>query len=259
MMTAKKARIYSDESQASGMVEAIPVPQYSYSRPALARPRLSVIIPTLNEEVALRATLESLDAGHDEVIVADGGSRDRTTHVARAFGARVIVAPCGRASQMNAGASIAVGEYLLFLHADTLVPLDYGALIHQTIDRGATGGAFGFAINAPEFTYRMIEIGVRFRCHVLGLPYGDQAFFLTRRTFEEIGGFPKRKIMEDFDFARRIRRIGRFDLLDARIRTSVRRWKRVGALRVVLLNQAIVLGHLLGVPTETLAKWYGAF
>lgn len=218
---------------------------------------LSVIIPALNEEAVLLATLNELDTSGDEVIVVDGGSRDRTGGVAHEMGATVITARCGRAHQMNEGARAAKGDILLFLHADTLVPASYGALIRQAIDRGAVGGAFGFSINAAGFSYRWIAAGVAFRSRVLGLPYGDQAFFVTRACFDEMGGFQKMAIMEDFDFARRIRRVGRFELLDACIRTSARRWQRAGAVRVTLLNQAIVIGHFLGVPTRILAKWYG--
>ncbi len=209
--------------------------------------RLSIIIPTLNEQHYLAATLERLDETRDEIIVVDGGSADRTRDVARAAGARVITAPRGRARQMNAGAAAASGEILLFLHADTHPPTNYAACICDAIDGGAVGGAFTLAIDAPNPLYRSIETAVRIRSRYLGLPYGDQALFVSRSAFAKMRGFREIEIMEDFDFVRRIRRHGKFSLLDARVTTSARRWQRVGPIRVTIQNQVTVLGYLLGI------------
>jgi rSAM/selenodomain-associated transferase 2 len=220
---------------------------------------LSVIIPTLNEEAFLPATLEVLDPAREEVIVVDAGSTDRTVAIATRWGARVIQAPRGRAQQMNAGAKVAGGEAFLFLHADTLLPSDFALRIRDAIDRGAGGGAFTLSVDDPRPAYRWIEAGVRFRSRFLGLSYGDQALFVSRSAFEEVRGFREIEIMEDFDFARGIRRRGKFALLDARVSTSARRWRRAGTRRLTFLNQATVLGYLLGVPTQLLARWYGRF
>jgi rSAM/selenodomain-associated transferase 2 len=221
-----------------------------------AAPYLSIVIPTLNEEAFLPATLEALDTMRDEVIVVDAGSTDRTAAIASAGGTRVLQAPRGRARQMNAGANVATGEVLLFLHADTKMPRDYEPRIRETIAHGAGGGAFGLRIDAPGPVYRLIEWGIAFRSNVMKTPYGDQALFARRSQFETLGGFRDLPIMEDHDMAQRLRRLTVFKLLDATVLTSARRWTRSGPIRMTALNQLTLLAYAAGVPAHHLAHLY---
>lgn len=223
--------------------------------------RISVVIPAFNEAHNLCATLQRLrrSAGV-EVIVVDGGSQDATVAIARDCADRAIVAPvAGRAQQMNAGAEVASGEILLFLHADTHLPSDYATWVRQTLSRPQTAaGAFQLAIASQARSLRWVEFGVRLRSRWLGLPYGDQALFLRRETFVAAGGFPELPLMEDFALVRRLHRFGRIRIAPAPALTSARRWEQLGVWQTTALNQAIVTGYLLGVAPQTLADWYRA-
>lgn len=219
---------------------------------------VSVVIPTLNEEEHLPAALAAAQRdGPHEIIVVDGGSTDRTRDIARAHDVIVLESPAGRARQMNRGAAVATGEFLLFLHADTLLPDRYPARLRATLARaGVAGGAFEFAL-AGEFTgRRLIERGTNWRARFCQLPYGDQGMFLRRETFGEAGGFPDQPIMEDFEFVRRLRRVGRIAVAPGVALTSGRRWQRLGPLRTVCINQLVVLGYCFRVSPARLAGWY---
>ena len=219
---------------------------------------VSVIIPTLNEAKHLPGTLQNLDASQPtEIIVADGGSRDDTPRIAEAHGARVVTCTPNRARQMNAGAATARGEALLFLHADTRLPSTacrdlLAAFRSPTI----VGGAFRFAIADPFPGRWLIEITANLRSRLWWMPYGDQALFVRRWAFDELGGFPDLPIMEDYQFVRRLRDIGRLALLDAAVLTSGRRWQRLGCLRATLMNELVILGYHCGVSPARLAAFY---
>lgn len=222
---------------------------------------ISVIIPTLNEEHVLERTLAALQngssAGRCEPIVVDGGSSDATVTLARAAGAKVIESPRGRGCQMNAGAAVSSGDILLFLHADTLLPVDFPHLIEETLVRpGIAAGAFSLAIASREKSLAAIAYLANLRSRFLHLPYGDQALFTSKRIFAEAGGFPEIAIMEDYVFVRRLHKLGRIVILPAKATTSARRWQNMGILRTTLINQLIVGGYAMGVPPVTLAKWY---
>ncbi|ERN40710.1 glycosyltransferase involved in cell wall biogenesis [Rubidibacter lacunae KORDI 51-2] len=226
----------------------------------MASATLSVIIPALNEADGLEKTLASAivpNAGI-EVIVADGGSTDATVAIARAQGVRVVVhGRAGRAQQMNAGAAVAAGEILLFLHADTCLPEDYAACVRTAlVPSDAIAGAFELGIDAPGIGLRCIEWGVWQRSHWLQLPYGDQALFLRAADFRALGGFPPLPILEDLELVRQLRRQGRVAIVPQRVLTSGRRWQEFGIVRTTLLNQAILAGRALGVPPARLARWY---
>lgn len=222
------------------------------------RDGVSVIIPARNEAAHLPATLAAIrrEAVH-EVIVVDAGSGDATAAVARADEAIVLESAAGRAAQLNRGAAVATGEFLLFLHADTLPPADFPALIRATLGSdGVVGGAFEFKI-AGDFRGReVIERGTNRRARNRQMPYGDQGLFVKRETFAQMGGFPDQPIMEDYEFVRRLRRFGRIAIAPAAAITSGRRWQRHGALATTLINQLMVLGYRLGVAPARLAAWY---
>ncbi|MCP4337958.1 MAG: glycosyltransferase family 2 protein [Desulfobulbaceae bacterium] len=219
---------------------------------------LSIIIPTLNEEDVLGKTLARLQHKKNcEVIVVDGGSSDTTLALAEKYGCKIIASPKGRGKQMNLGADQAMGEVLLFLHADTLLPDNFPGLILATITRpGIAAGAFSLAIDSSSKSLATIAYLANLRSRFLHLPYGDQALFTTRSMFNAIGGFPEMEIMEDFVFMRKIKKEGKIVILPERATTSARRWQNIGIIRTTLINQLIVCGYSLGVPPAMLARWY---
>ncbi|MFO7606821.1 MAG: TIGR04283 family arsenosugar biosynthesis glycosyltransferase [Desulfurivibrionaceae bacterium] len=220
--------------------------------------KLSVIIPTLNEAGRLNAALESLRPGRDlEVIIADGGSSDATVAIAEKSGARVVTSRPGRAFQQNAGAAAAGGEILLFLHADTRLPADFAELSRACLsENGVAAGAFSLSIELAGPAIRFIEKMANLRSRLLQRPYGDQALFMTRRNFARIRGFPEIEIMEDFALVGKLRQLGRIKTLPAAAATSGRRWQKLGVVKTTLINQAIVIGYLLGRSPTSLASWY---
>ena len=219
---------------------------------------ISVIIPTLNEAQVLRETLRHVNrAGHVEVIVADGGSTDTTCEIAEQAGATVVKTAGGRAAQLNAGTAMARGRYLLVLHADTLPPEHFVQMIsHALADPATVAGAFRFHTDETGWRMHMVEWATNLRCRILRWPYGDQGLFLEKRVFGELGGFAELPIMEDFEFGRRLRRRGRLVILSDSAVTSARRWRRLGIVRTGLRNQAVLIGFLLGVTPEILARFY---
>lgn len=221
-------------------------------------PAVAVIIPTLNEEQVLGKTLAGLkSSSYYELIVVDGGSSDATISLARAAGARIVESPRGRGRQMNTGAAAATAATLLFLHADTLLPADFPQLVTAALGRpGVAAGAFSLAIDSDANSLTIIAFFANLRARFLQLPYGDQAFFTTRRMFAAVGGFPEMAIMEDFVFIQQLKRRGKIAILPEKATTSARRWRNIGPLRATFINQLIVCGHAIGVPPATLAVWY---
>lgn len=221
-------------------------------------PLISIIIPTLNEQENISSCLARIPKEISvEVIVADGGSTDRTTEMALSCGAGVIDAPAGRAGQMNAGARAASGELLVFLHADTLLPKEFSKLVRSTLEQpGVAAGAFRLTIDTPSRLLRVIEKTTYFRSHTLQMPYGDQAIFIRASLFHKLGGFPEFPIMEDFELMRLVRRYGRIITLHEPVLTSARRWFSHGFWRTILLNQLAVLAYLAGVSPWRIAHWY---
>lgn len=220
--------------------------------------RISVIIPALDEEESIGLTVQSARSVPDsEVIVVDGGSGDGTTQAARSAGAVVLASDPGRAIQMNTGATASRGDILLFLHADTCLPENYDAYVSETLScPGVVAGAFELGIDAPGRGIRLIERGTNLRSRHFQMPYGDQALFIRKERFRDMGGFPEIPIMEDFEFARRLRRRGRIELVSVPVSTSARRWSRLGIWRTTITNQVVVGAYFLGVPLSRLARWY---
>jgi uncharacterized protein len=221
-------------------------------------PRISVIVPALNEASHLDGTLAALkDARNIETIVVDGGSCDGTDSLALDRGALLVRSPAGRARQMNAGARAASGEILLFLHADTRLPERFDEQVRElAARRSVVAGAFRLRIDGTRRAFRLIEWMVNLRSRWLQMPYGDQAIFLRSDTFHRLGGFPELPIMEDFEFVRRARRLGAIAIASDAVTTSSRRWKQLGTWRTTWINQQVILGYYLGVSPETLARWY---
>jgi len=212
-------------------------------------------MPAINEARTIAQALRSASAGPDvEVIVVDGGSHDGTPRIARAMGAHVVSSPAGRARQMNAGAATARGSMLLFLHADTSLPVGFQARVYEILGHSdVSAGAFQLHIAAPGRPFRWIERFVRLRSTILQLPYGDQAIFVKAETFRQLGGFPDCPIMEDYELVRKLRRIGRVDIARESVTTSARRWLANGVWRTTLMNQVCVVARRIGVSPERLA------
>jgi len=227
-------------------------------RPILDRPYVSVVVPALNEIANITATVASALHEAAEVIVVDGGSTDSTPDAARQAGARVIVTPPGRGSQMNAGAQIATGEVLLFLHGDTALPPRYVDHVFEALaDSGAAGGAFLFATDADTPAGRATETLINLRTRHLHMPYGDQAIFLPADLFDAVGPFEDLPIMEDVRFVERIKARGRLKIVPAAVLTSGRRWKTHGVVKPTVINALVILGHAIGLPLPLLARLYG--
>ena len=219
---------------------------------------ISLIIPTRNEASGIREVIERAQTETIfEIIVVDGHSTDQTAALAQQLGATVLDSPPGRARQMNAGAALARGEILLFLHADTLLPPDFARQITTTLAQpGVAAGAFGLAINLPGRRFRLLERAIHLRSTLLQMPYGDQALFLHRLRFEALGGYPPEPILEDVLLVKRLRQFGRIALAPGAVLTSGRRWQQQGLVKTTLINQAILFAHLLGVSPQRLQGWY---
>jgi rSAM/selenodomain-associated transferase 2 len=221
-------------------------------------PWLSVVVPTLNEEAHLAATLDRAAAPGVERIVVDGGSTDGTLGIARHRAERLLEATRGRALQMNAGANVARGETLLFLHADTLLPADYAACVAAALrDPGVVGGRFDVRLDAPGWIFGLIGALISARSRLTRVATGDQAIFVRTAQFHRLGGFPRIPLMEDVALSRALKRVGRVACLRAAVTTSARRWQRHGIARTVILMWTLRLLYVLGVPPRTLRRTYG--
>ena len=218
---------------------------------------ISVIIPTLNEAPRIAELIASTrQVGECEIIVVDGGSTDGTLE--RASSADIVLSSePGRAKQQNAGAAASRGDVLLFLHADCRLPVGAFEAIRAAMqDERTVGGCFQQRIAADGWAYRWLERGNARRVRWLGMAYGDQGIFVRRRVFEELGRFADVKLMEDVLLMKRLRRTGRFVLLDERLSVSARRWKRHGIVRQTLRNWLLLTLAMCGVSPNRLARFY---
>lgn len=221
---------------------------------------ISVIIPTLNEELTLEKSLISVWNSKDvEIIVSDGGSNDDTLAIAERLAGKTLSSPAGRGAQMNVGASAASGDILLFLHADTILPAGWEGHVRESlIDEEVAGGAFSFSLPNRSIPFAFISLMVNFRSRLLKLPYGDQAIFVRRGIFDKMGSFRDIPIMEDVELVKGMRRLGRLEILDQPIITSSRRWEKEGWIRTTLRNVTLLFLYHLGVNPERLYRFYRA-
>ena len=216
---------------------------------------LTIVVPALNAGETLGQCLAALD-GADEIIVVDGGSTDDSAEIARRAGARVIAATRGRGTQLRAGSEAARGDWLLFVHADTRLGASWReAIAAHVASAPEIAGYFDLRLDDDAWQARVIERGVSLRVRLLGLPYGDQGLLISRRHYDQVGGFRPLALMEDVDLARRIggRRLRR---LDATALTSADRWRRDGWLRRSGRNFACLALYGLGVAPARIARFY---
>ena len=216
---------------------------------------LSVIVPTLNAASTLEDCLARL-SGVRDVVVVDGGSSDSTQAIAAGAGARLVVTEPGRGAQLRLGAEAARGDWLLFLHADTLLAPDWLEAVRDHVEtEPEKAGCFRFRLDARAWQARLIEAGVALRVWVLGLPYGDQGLLVPRPLYERVGGYAAVPLMEDVDLVRRIGRL-RLRILPADALTSALRWRRDGWFRRSARNLSCLLLHRFGMSEERLARLY---
>jgi rSAM/selenodomain-associated transferase 2 len=219
---------------------------------------VSIIVPTLNEEAHIIATLNALQqlSGDKEVLVVDGGSTDATVPLARSRGVTVLEAPKGRGPQMHAGALAAAGSVLWFVHADTIPPPGALREINRALeDESVVGGNFGLLFDGCSRAARQLT-AIYPVLRLLGLCYGDSGIFVRKRVYEQIGGFRALALFEDLDLLRRLRRTGQFAHLSCSILTSSRRFEQRNFGLVWLHWTSLQLLYWCGVSPNRLARWY---
>lgn len=218
---------------------------------------VTVIIPTLNEEDWIAGAVTSaFAAGAAEVIVADGGSIDRTARLATSAGARMLLSEPMRARQLNLGADAASHQTLVFLHADSRLPAGAAAEVEDALMNGADFGGFRIAFAEPSRRLRIAAAMINLRTSVTRCPWGDQAQFIRRETFLKAGGFLEMPLMEDYELAMRMKRRGRSVLLPMTVTTSGRRFLRKGLLRTAAHNWRTIIRYRLGADVDALARGY---
>lgn len=242
---------------------------------------IAVVIPTLNEERTLPLTLShTAGMGFDELIVVDGGSHDRTREIVSSYSSArnsgtpqsasyiqhsallpvtLITTTPGRARQMNAGAAASKGDVLLFLHADTSLPSDARQAIKRALENPAcVGGRFDARFDQDKGFGWLISRMMNLRSRWTGIATGDQAIFVRRSVFEQLGGYSDLPIMEDVDFTCRLKRTGQLAALRSKVTTSYRRWDAYGPLRTILLMWALRFLYWIGISPHKLRHLYTA-
>lgn len=222
-------------------------------------PRLSVVVPVLDEAAGIGAALQALAplraAGH-EVIVVDGGSQDATATLAAPLASAVLHSPRGRARQMNTGAAAAQGDVLLFLHADTTLPEGAAAALLQAVQDGAAWGRFDVAISGRSLWLPVVALLMNLRSRATGIATGDQALFVQTALFRQAGAYAELPLMEDIELCRRLRALAPPACLRLKVVTSGRRWDQRGAWRTIVLMWRLRWRYWRGESAETLARAY---
>jgi len=221
--------------------------------------RLSIVVPVLDEAAGIADTLQALaplrEQAH-EVIVVDGGSRDATMALAAPWADRVVEGPRGRARQMNAGAALADGDVLLFLHADTVMPAAAQASLRVAIEAGAPWGRFDVRIVGASAWLPVIAALMNWRSRWTGIATGDQAIFVQAALFRRLGGYAEQPLMEDIELSRRLRLVAPPACLPERVLTSGRRWDTRGVWHTVFLMWRLRWRYWRGEAPEVLAQAY---
>ena len=220
---------------------------------------VSIIVPVLNEEAQVVSTLRSLESlPVQEVIVVDGGSTDRTQALVRGTQATLTLSLPGRARQMNHGARRAAGEVVLFLHADTCLPPSAIADIRAALaDPSCVGGRFDVRLEGRRWIFKVIGFLISIRSRITRMATGDQAIFVRRAVFKEMGGFPDVPLMEDIAFFRMLKKKGRIACLRSQVLTSSRRWEQDGIWRTIWRMWWLRVLFLSGIPPGYLKRFYG--
>lgn len=228
-----------------------------------ADPKLSIVVPALNEAAGVVAALQALQtmrARGTEIVFVDGGSTDGTAELARPLVDRLLVSRRGRARQMNAGAAVAQGRMLLFLHADTRLPEQADRAVLDSAGEMPVGrqwGRFDVAIEGRSPWLKLVARMMNLRSRLTGIATGDQAIFVSRSAFTAVGGFPEIPLMEDIALSQALKRLSRPVCLAARVTTSGRRWEKRGVWRTILLMWWLRLRYFLGADPARLALEYG--
>ena len=221
---------------------------------------LRIVMPVLDEGPALAQHLRALQTLRQrgaELVVVDGGSTDSTWALARAWADQVLLAPRGRAAQMNAGAKDCHADVLLFLHADTKLPADADRLIAEAIKSGNSWGRFDVRLDGAHPMLRVVERLMNLRSRLTGIATGDQAMFIKRDVFERLGGFADLPLMEDIELSKRLKQIGPPACVKMPVVTSARRWQQYGVWRTIVLMWRLRLAYFLGASPHALAMQYG--
>lgn len=224
-------------------------------------PVVSVIIPVLNESLAIVPTLERLaglrrDGG--EVIVVDAGSADDTCALAEPLCDRVVVSDRGRALQMNQGAAVARGEVLLFLHADTILPLEAAQWLRAFLASDRAWGRFNVRLSGDRPLFRVVAAMMNLRSRLTGIATGDQGIFVRRALFEDLGGYRNLPLMEDVELCRRLKRVSRPFCVATPVITDSRRWEQHDAWRTIVLMWCLRWRYWRGEDPSALARAYRA-
>ena len=224
--------------------------------------KISVIIPAFNEASIINQTIGNVLGlpydGEIEIIVIDGSPYSETLSSINEKNILKISGKKGRSLQMNEGSLNAHGEILLFLHADTELPLNALKMISSVMEKGDfVAGAFALGINSSRPAFRLVELGASLRSRLTKIPYGDQAIFIWKDYFEAKGGFKEIPLMEDVELMQRIKKAGdKIHIIPEKVRTSPRRWEKEGVLFCTLRNWALITLYSFGVPPERIVKFY---
>lgn len=222
--------------------------------------KLSIIVPVFNEAATILSFLEPLqrlrNKGH-ELIVVDGGSTDDTIVLAKPLCDKCVNAKKGRASQMNLGALVAKGDVYMFLHADTLLPVNADNFVEKAIVKTKRKwGRFNIKLSGKGFSLRIVEALMNIRSRMTGIATGDQCIFVEAKTFKKIGGFKNIPLMEDIAFSKSLKKVSRPICLKQKALTSSRRWEQYGVWRTIFLMWKLRWAYFRGVDPRKLAAKY---
>lgn len=221
--------------------------------------KISIIIPVLNEADTITNFLQHLQVfrlnGH-ELILVDGKSQDNTTKLALPLVDHLIVTDKGRARQQDAGAKVASGQCILFLHADTKLPQNADQTVLNALTAGNTWGRFNVCLSGQQTIFRIIEFFMNWRSCLTGIATGDQAIFVTRELYDRVGGMPLIELMEDIELSKRLKKLTRPACIKEVVTTSSRRWEQNGIVKTILLMWSLRLQYFFGSEPARLHKKY---